>query len=33
MREFKDQAGQREAALRAQLELAHAKVRDLRKEA
>ena len=31
MREFKDQAGQREAALRAQLELAHAKVRDLRK--
>jgi transposase len=31
MREFKDQAGQREAALRAQLEVAHAKVRDLRK--
>ncbi len=31
MREFKDQAGQREAALRAQLELAHAKVRDLRR--
>ena len=31
LREFKDQAGQREAALRAQLELAHAKVRDLRR--
>ena len=31
MREFKDQAGQREAALRAQLEVVHAKVRDLRK--